>query len=55
LGCTDHAAVRHLLLTAMLERPPRDPMPIDAALAHYDRPLPSVAAYDTLLSQEAAR
>ena len=55
LGCTDHAAVRHLLLTATLERPPRDPMPIGAALAHYDRPLPSVAAYDTLLSQEAAR
>jgi hypothetical protein len=55
LGCTDHAAVRHLLLTATLERPPRDPLPMDAALARYDRPLPSVAAYDTLLSPEAAR
>ena len=55
LGCTDHAAVRHLLLTTTLERPPRDPLPIDAALAHYDRPLPSVAAYDTLLSPEAPR
>ena len=26
-----------------------------AALAHYDRPLPSVAAYDTLLSSEVGR
>jgi hypothetical protein len=30
-------------------------MPIGTALAHYDRPLPSVAAYDTLLLPEAAR
>jgi transposase len=55
LGCSDQAAVQHLLLTATLARPPIDPMPIGAALAHYDRPLPSVAAYDTLLSPEAAR
>ena len=55
LGCSDQAAVQHLLLTATLARPPIDPLPIGAALAHYDRPLPSVAAYDTLLSQEAAR
>ena len=55
LGCSDQAAVRHLLLTATLDRPPIDPMPIGAALAHYDRPLPSVAAYDTLMPQEAGR
>jgi hypothetical protein len=55
LGCSDQAAVQHLLLTATLARPPRDPMPFDAALAHYDRPLPSVAAYDTLLAPEVAR
>ena len=29
--------------------------PIGAALAHYDRPLPSIAAYDTLLSQAGTR
>jgi hypothetical protein len=55
LGCSDQAAVQHLLLTATLARPPMEPLPIGAALAHYDRPLPSVAAYDTLLSPEAAR
>ena len=55
LGCRDQAAVQHLLLTATLARPLMEPMPIGAALAHYDRPLPSVAAYDTLLSPEAAR
>jgi hypothetical protein len=55
LGCGDQAAVQHLLLTATLARPPRDPLPIGAALAHYDRPLPSVTAYDALLSQEAAQ
>ena len=27
-GCSDQAAVRHLLLTATLERPPMAPMPI---------------------------
>jgi hypothetical protein len=48
-GCSDLAAVRHLLLTATLERPPIAPMAIGPALAHYDRALPSVAAYDTLV------
>lgn len=47
--------MQHLLLTATLARPPIDPMPMGAALAHYDRPLPSVAAYDSLLSPEVAR
>jgi hypothetical protein len=55
LGCTDQAAVRHLLLTVTLERPPIEPVSLRAALAHYDRPLPSVAAYDTLLSPAVGR
>jgi transposase len=55
LGCTDQAAVRHLLLTATLERPPIEPMPLGAALVHYNRPPPSVAAYDTLLSPAVGR
>jgi hypothetical protein len=53
-GCSDLAAVRHLLLTATLERPTIAPMPIGSALAVYDRPLPSVAAYDTLVPSEVA-
>jgi hypothetical protein len=55
LGCSDQAAVRHLLMTATLERPPVTPLAIDAGLAQYDRPLPSVAAYDALVSSEATR
>ena len=55
LGCSDQAAVRHLLLTATLTRPAIDPMPLGAALAGYDRPHPSVAEYDTLVSCEAGR
>ena len=51
----DLAAVRHLLMTATLERPPIEPIPIGVALAGYDRPLPSVAAYDTLMPCEAGR
>jgi hypothetical protein len=47
--------VRHLLLTATLDRPPAAPVEIGAVLAQYDRPLPSVAAYDTLISHEAGR
>ena len=47
--------MRHLLLTATLERPPITSMPIGALLAHYDRPLPSVAAYDTLVPREAVQ
>jgi len=55
LGCTDQAAVRHLLLTATLPRRPIDPIPVGAALACYDRPQPSVAEYDTLVPCEAGR
>ena len=55
LGCGDQAAVRHLLFTATRVRPAIDPMPVDAALAHYDRPPPSVAAYDTLMPCAVSR
>ena len=55
LGCSDQAAVRHLLLTATLARTPIGPLPMDVALARYDRPQPSVAAYDTLVPCEAGR
>jgi transposase len=55
LGCGDQAAIRHLLLTATLVRSPIDPIPLGATLAGYDRPLPSVAEYDTLVPCEAGR
>jgi transposase len=55
LGCSDQAAVQHLLMTRTLARPPVAPLSIGAVLAQYDRPLPSVAAYDTLVSHEVAR
>jgi hypothetical protein len=53
-GCSDQAAVRQLLATAV-ERPVIPPITIGPALAHYHRALPSVAEYDTLLSREAGQ
>ena len=58
LGCSDAAAVRHLLASAELARQ----RPATAALAGqelgrlagYDRPLPEVTAYDQLLLTAAA-
>jgi transposase len=49
LGACDVAAVQYLLTEAGLHR--TRPEPIDVgALARYDRPVPNVADYDTLLS-----
>jgi hypothetical protein len=49
LGACDVAAVRYLLTEAGLHK--AKPEPIDVgALARYDRPLPDLADYDTLLS-----
>jgi hypothetical protein len=42
-------------MTATLERASVMPIAIGAALAQYDRPLPSMAAYDTLVSAEAGQ
>ena len=56
LGCGDSAAVRHLLAAKELERV--SPAPLDvgdpslrcgAVLAAYERPVPTVTAYDQLL------
>jgi transposase len=54
-GGGDHAAVRQLLLSPGLERQAIEPIAIGPALAHYYRPLPSVAEYDTLVPREARR
>jgi hypothetical protein len=49
LGACDVAAVRYLLTEAVLHK--ACPEPIDVgALTAYDRPMPSVADYDALLS-----
>ena len=49
LGCSDVEALRHLLLSDGLGR--RSPELIDAsAFAQYDRPMPPLTNYDTLLS-----
>jgi transposase len=50
-GGRDQAAVRQLLLAAALERPPIAAIPIGPALAHYHRPVPTIAEYDTLLAR----
>ena len=53
LGACDVAAVRYLLTEAGLHK--AKPEPIDVgALARYDRPLPYLADYDTLLSGPCA-
>jgi transposase len=49
LGCSDAAAIRHLLLASELER--KQPEPIDAsAFLQYDRPILPLTNYDSLLS-----
>jgi hypothetical protein len=53
LGCLDEAAIRHLIMAAALTRPPVDALAV-GVLAQFDRPVPSVAAYDDLLTTEAA-
>jgi transposase len=53
LGACDVAAVRYLLTEAGLHK--ARPAPVDVgALARYDRPLPDLADYDTLLSGPCA-
>jgi hypothetical protein len=52
-GACDVAAVRYLLSEAALHK--AHPATIDVgALARYDRPLPDLADYDTLLSAPCA-
>ena len=51
-GCGDSAAVRYLLTVKQLERANAIPLAV-GGLAIYDRPLPTVASYDELLSEGA--
>jgi len=52
LGCTDAAAVRHLVTADELNRPGSEPFPL-GALECYDRPLPQMQEYDLLLGNDA--
>ena len=49
LGCTDAAAVRHLLAAETLAHHRPAPLLDLGALSRYERPLPEVHAYDHLL------
>lgn len=53
LGCWDAAAIRHLVQTADLSRE-RSALIELGELARFERPLPVMADYDRLLSQEVA-
>jgi len=52
LGCTDAAAVRHLVTANELSRARSEPFPL-GALECYDRPLPQMQEYDLLLGHGA--
>jgi hypothetical protein len=48
LGCTDAAAVRHLVTAKELVRSHTEPFEL-SGLKRYDRPLPQMQEYDLLL------
>jgi transposase len=52
-GACDVAAVRYLLTEAPLHKPRPDPIDV-GTLARYDRPMPDLGDYDTLLSGPCA-
>ena len=53
LGCTDAAAVRHLLTTSELTRPHTEFVELNG-LERYERPLPQMNEYDQLLGISAS-
>jgi len=56
LGCTDAAAVRHLMTADdLVHQRPVLLVQIGSALSQYERPLPHVRAYDELLAAGVAR
>jgi transposase len=54
LGCTDAAAVRHLLSFGELAHPAREGCELTRGLEHYERPLPVMSEYDLLLAATEA-
>jgi hypothetical protein len=53
LGCSDVEAVRYLLTAETLERRLPEPVAVES-LSCYERPLPSLAEYDQLLTMASA-
>lgn len=53
LGCTDEAAVRHLVTARSLEHAPPQAVEV-GPLAQFERPLPTVGEYDQLLTTATA-
>ena len=53
LGCTDAAAVRHLLTATELGRPRTELVELNG-LERYERPLPQMNEYDQLLGTSAS-
>ncbi len=51
LGCTDVAAIRHLLMSDQLQHAAVSTVEI-GALAAYERPMPTMAEYNQLLTSE---
>lgn len=51
LGCTDVAAIHHLLMADQLQHTAAAAVEI-GALAAYERPLPTLAEYNQLLDSE---
>jgi hypothetical protein len=54
LGCTDAAAVRHLLSFNELARPPLEGCEVGDGLERYERPVPVMSEYDLLLTTAEA-
>ena len=54
LGCTDAAAVRHLLNFGELARPTREDCELHPGLEQYERPLAVMSEYDLLLARTEA-
>ena len=52
LGCTDDAAVRHLVTAQSLEHARPETVEV-GLLAQFERPLPTVGEYDQLLTSVA--
>ena len=52
LGCTDAAAVQHLLVFGELGHAPVEGFALDG-LERYERPLPGMSEYDLLLDEVA--
>jgi hypothetical protein len=53
LGCTDAAAVQHLLMATELGRPRTELLELNG-LERYERPLPQMNEYDQLLGLAAS-